>query len=188
MAINLEELEAAADRFDNYTEAIKRVRKNPAKSLKEKIEVAEMHRQIFVPASERLLKTQTSMKFAPPTETVPTGPPKPSPVDITSPELLPPDPLELVGGLVPEVMQGDNDLRPIRFLHIGLLAARAVGKIRITDSPATEEGEATGFIVAPGVLITNWHVLKNRDYAAAASIIFDDEDGLDGNPLQANAF
>src|SRR5215210_8622009 len=43
-------------------------------------------------------------------------------------------------------------------------------------------------MAAPGALITNWHVLKNRDYASAASVIFDDEDGLDGNPLQANAF
>ena len=187
MAINLEQLQDAASRFDNYTDAIKRVRKNPRKSLKEKIAVAARHREVFVPAAERFLKTQT-VRFAPPTETVPAGPPEPSPVDTISPEMLPPDPLELVGGLVPEVIQRDNDLRPIRFLQIGLLAARAVGKIRITDSPATEEGEATGFMIAPGVLITNWHVLRNRDYAAASSIIFDDEDGLDGNPLQANAF
>ena len=188
MAINIAQLQEAANRFDNYKDAIKRARKSPKKALKEKIEVAERHRQVFVPAAERLMKTQTFVGCPPPTETVPAGPPEPSPVDIVSPDLLPPNPLELVGGLVPEVIQRDNDLRPIRFLQIGLLAARAVGKIRITDSPSTEEGEATAFMVAPGVLITNWHVLKNRDYAAAASVIFDDEDGIDGNPLQANAF
>ncbi|MEO8572982.1 MAG: DNA/RNA non-specific endonuclease, partial [Pyrinomonadaceae bacterium] len=188
MAINIEQLQDAAGRFDNYTEAIKRARKSPQKALMEKIAVAERHREVFVPAAERLMKTQTVASFLPPTETVPAGPPEPSPFDTVSPDRLPPDPLVLVGGLVPEVIQRDNDLRPIRFLQIGLLAARAVGKIRIIDSPSTEEGEATGFMVAPGALITNWHVLKNRDYASAASIIFDDEDGIDGNPLQANAF
>ncbi len=189
MAIDLKELQQAAGRFDNYKKAITRVRKNPKKSLQEKQVVAERHRRVFVPGAERLMKVQQSAAiFAPPTETVAIGPPEPSPIDTVSPEMLPPDPLELVGGLVPEVIQRDNDLRPIRFLQIGLLAARAVGKIRITDSPATEEGEATGFMVAPGILITNWHVLKTLDHAAAASVIFDDEDGLDGNPLQANAF
>jgi len=189
MAIDLEQLESAANRFQNYTEAIRRVRKNPRKALKEKIAVAEVHREIFVPAAERALKAQTTIvRSVPPTESVAVGPPEPSPVDTASPEMLPPDPLVLVGGLLPEIIQRDNDLRPIRFLQIGLLAARSVGKIRIADSIVSEEGEATGFMVAPGVLMTNWHVLKNRDYAAAASVIFDDEDGLDGNPLQANAF
>ncbi|MCL5995138.1 MAG: DNA/RNA non-specific endonuclease [Chloroflexi bacterium] len=85
-------------------------------------------------------------------------------------------------------VQGDDDLRPIRFLHIALLAARAVGRIRISDSPATEEGDATGFLVAPGLLMTNWHVLKTEDFAAAGSVIFDDEDGLDGDPMETKSF
>jgi endonuclease G, mitochondrial len=189
MSINLEQLQNAADRFENYKDAIKRVRENSRKVEKEKIAVAERHRDVFLPASERLLRPRTTRLRTPrPTEAVPAGPPEPSPVDIVSPEMLPPDPLELVGGLVPEVILRDKDLRPIRFLQIGLLAARSVGKIRIADSPSVEEGEATGFMVAPGVLMTNWHVLKNRDFAAASSVIFDDEDGLDGNPLQANAY
>ena len=75
--INLKQLEAAAVRFDNYKEAIKRVRKDPKKSLKEKIEVAERHRRVFVPAPERLLKAQSMLNFAPPTETVAAGPPEP---------------------------------------------------------------------------------------------------------------
>ncbi|MET0624385.1 MAG: DNA/RNA non-specific endonuclease [Pyrinomonadaceae bacterium] len=92
------------------------------------------------------------------------------------------------GGRVPEVIQRDNDLRPMRFMHIGLLAARAVGRIRISDSPSTETGDATGFLIAPGLMMTNWHVLKTEDYAAAASIVFDDEDGIDGDPLETKSF
>ncbi|MBA3352985.1 MAG: DNA/RNA non-specific endonuclease [Blastocatellia bacterium] len=49
MAIDLEELQQAAGRFDNYKKAITRVRKNPSKSLKEKLVVAEQHRRVFVP-------------------------------------------------------------------------------------------------------------------------------------------
>ena len=80
MAINIAQLQEAANRFDNYKDAIKRARKSPKKALKEKIEVAERHRQVFVPAAERLMKTQTFVGCPPPTETVPAGPPEPSPV------------------------------------------------------------------------------------------------------------
>jgi endonuclease G len=91
-------------------------------------------------------------------------------------------------GLIPEILQRDNDLRPIRFLQIGLYVARAVGRIRIGESQAVDEGDATGFLIAPGLLMTNWHVLKSHDFAAAATIIFDDEDGLDGDPLETKSF
>lgn len=190
MAINLNELEQAAQRFSGYKEAITRVRKNGKKIAKERREVSKRHRENFLPADERLLNIGQSAILAPPppTETVPIGPPEPSPVDTAAPIPLPPDPMVLVGGLVPEVAFRDNDLRPIRFLQIGLLAARAVGKVTISDNPITEEGDATGFMVAPGLLMTNWHVLKTEDHAAAASVIFDDEDGLDGNPLETKAF
>lgn len=187
--IDLDELQQAAGRFNNYAKAIERVRKNPRRARKEKMEVAERHRKVFLPAAERVLKMHTAAQFAvPPTETVAVGPPEPSPVDTAGPIALPPDPLALVDGLVPEIITRDNDLRPIRFLQIGLLAARSVGRIRINDSPVTEEGDATGFMIAPGILITNWHVLKSEGFAAAASIVFDDEDGLDGNPLETRAF
>jgi len=76
----------------------------------------------------------------------------------------------------------------MRFLQIALLAARAVGRIQISDSLVTEEGDATGFLVAPGLLITNWHVLKNEDFAAAGSVVFDDEDELNGQPKETKIF
>jgi endonuclease G len=183
MAVNLNELEQAAVRFSRYTKAIVRKNKNKKKVEEERRIVKKRHRESFLPAAERLMNLQQTSALVPPppTETVPIGPPEPSPA-VTA------EPMILIDGLVPEVAFRDNDLRPIRFMQIGLLAARAVGKVTISDNPITEEGDATGFMVAPGLLMTNWHVLKTPDHAAAASVIFDDEDGLDGNPLETKAF
>jgi endonuclease G, mitochondrial len=185
MAVDLNELEQAAARFSRYARAIERKKKNKKKVELERRIVKKRHRESFLPAAERLMNLQqTSVPLAlpSPTETVPIGPPEPSPVVIAG------GPGLLADGVIPEASFRDNDLRPIRFLQIGLLAARAVGKVTISDNPLTEEGDATGFMVAPGVLMTNWHVLKTPDHAAAASVIFDDEDGLDGNPLETKAF
>lgn len=196
MAINLDELQQAALRYDDYKTAIAKSEADPAISGNaevEKLIVAERHREIFVPAAERLLAKQMSIlsgiERSVPEDTLAAEPP----VDVIT--ILPADAvptpddlLVLEDELIPEVMQRDNDLRPMRFLHIGLLAARSVGRIRISDNPITEEGDATGFMIAPGLLMTNWHVLKNVDFAAAASVFFDDEDGLDGTPMQTQAF
>jgi endonuclease G len=86
-----------------------------------------------------------------------------------------------------EVAFGENDLRPIRYLHVALLAARAVGKVTVRGV-VTEEGDATGFLVAPGLLLTNWHVLKTADHAEASFVAFDYEDGLDGKPKNPKLF
>ena len=180
MGIKLDELKEAAERFDNYDEAMAKAVAEPEKVEAELAAVAERHRQVFLPAAERLLK--------PPVEPVavvvyeahiPGAEPE---VGVIVPMTVP------QSGLIPEVMQRDNDLRPMRYLQIGMLAGRSVGRIRISDSPATHEGDATGFLVAPGLLMTNWHVLKTEDFAAAASVIFDDEDGLDGDPLETKSF
>ena len=206
MAINLDALQQAASRYEDYEIAIAKAEADPeisGNAEKEKQIVAERHRDIFVPAAERLLAKQTAILAGIPPEPLkprrqrirPAETPLPEPpVDVTPvlPPVAVPTPDDLIildeGELIPEVMQRDNDLRPMRFLQIGLLAARSVGRIRISDNPITEEGDATGFMVAPGLLMTNWHVLKNEDFAAAASVFFDDEDGLDGTPMQTQAF
>lgn len=86
--------------------------------------VAERHQRDFRLPSERGLARRTATATATaslvvvPSETenrgaIPT-------VEAVVPLTLAP------GGRVPEVIQRDNDLRPMRFMHIGLLAARAV--------------------------------------------------------------
>ncbi|MDF0732753.1 DNA/RNA non-specific endonuclease [Pseudomonas entomophila] len=99
---------------------------------------------------------------------------------------LPPELLE-VSHARQEAAFADNDLRPIRYLHIALLAARAVGKITVRGYVDTE-GDATGFLVAPGLLLTNHHVLPSEDFAATSYVAFDMEDGLDGKPKTPKLF
>ena len=189
MAINLHELQKAAVRFDEYQGALAKAKTMPEKVLAEQAVVAQRHRTAFRPAAERLLAERQAATLDQPqvkgvvvVTTEPAHPDVPPQVEAVVPLVV------TKSGLIPEIIQRDNDLRPMRFLHIATLASRAVGRIRISDSPATEEGDATGFLVAPGLLMTNWHVLKTEDFAAAGSIIFDDEDGLDGNPLETKSF
>lgn len=184
MAINLEALEEAAVRFANYGEAMAKAMTRPQAVRAERSAVAEVHRKVFLSASEPPPRRQPpeasaergAVDFVMPGPSAATDPMADAPLVVTD------------EGLTPEILQRDNDLRPIRFLQIALLAGRSVGRIRISDNPMTEEGDATGFMVAPGLLMTNWHVLKTEDFAASGSVIFDDEDGLDGNPMETKSF
>jgi endonuclease G len=189
MAINLDNLQKAAVRFANYGEALEKAETIPQTVQAERAAVAERHRKVFRPAAERLLNQQAAVTPArEPVETVGVIASEPGQPG-AAPQIEAVAPLVVTeNGVIPEIIQRDNDLRPIRFLHIALYAASAVGRIRISDSPATEEGDATGFMVAPGLLMTNWHVLKTEDFAAAGSVIFGDEDGLDGDPMETKSF
>jgi endonuclease G, mitochondrial len=85
------------------------------------------------------------------------------------------------------MIEGD-DLMPIRYFEMGQLAAKPVGRIHIDLGPRVGQGYATGFLVAPGILLTNHHVLKTIDYARAATVTFDAEDNLQGLPKSPKVF
>lgn len=186
MAVNLKELHEAANRYDDHRRAMENV--DPESKADDQRQAAQRFRNFFLPASERLLAVRSQATaelrremnageaFAPETRST-------SELPESDARLL-----TLEGGVLPEIAQRDNDLRPMRFLQLALLAGRAVGRIQISDSPLTEEGDATGFLVAPGVLITNWHVLKTADFAMVASVVFDDEDELNGEPRETKIF
>lgn len=186
MKVNLDELEKAAARYEQYKGALVKAKTMPQEVQEERAIVAERHRRDFrLPSERRLSQRAAEATTAAAVVVVTSEPEKRDGL----PQLEAVVPLVVAPAVgVPEVIQRDNDLRPMRFMHIALLAARAVGRIRISDSPSIETGDATGFLIAPGLLMTNWHVLKTEDYAAAASIVFDDEDGIDGNPLETKSF
>jgi endonuclease G len=83
-------------------------------------------------------------------------------------------------GVFLDAVLGGNDLMPVRHFELGQLAARPVGRIHFDLGPRIGQGFATGFLVAPGVLLTNRHVLPSAEVAVAASVTFEVEDGLDG--------
>ncbi len=91
------------------------------------------------------------------------------------------------GLFLEEIIEG-SDLMPIRYFALGNLAARPVGRIHIDLGPRVGEGYATGFLVAPGVLLTNWHVLNSASAAMAATISFGAEDDIKGLPETAKVF
>ena len=62
---------------------------------------------------------------------------------------------------------GKDDILLIGFLLAGTHAARSIGRIRISASGGTKHG--TGFLVSPGMVLTNNHVLGSPEEAAAAA-------------------
>lgn len=91
------------------------------------------------------------------------------------------------GVFLESVLEGD-DLMPIRYFEMGKLASRPVGRIHFDLGPRIGQGYATGFLVAPGLLLTNHHVLASAEVATAASVTFDAEDGMNGLPLRPKVF
>lgn len=70
-----------------------------------------------------------------------------------------------------ERVLGRSDLMPVWWLHRGVEVARAVCRIEATD-PDHGRITATGFLVAPWLLMTNNHVLRTPEVAAGARISF----------------
>ncbi|MBB6562055.1 endonuclease G [Acidovorax soli] len=174
MGIQLADLEAAAQRYQSFQQA--QIAAPIEQVVQERLKLGVTNAHKFTSKSDRLgVLANAAFKARLAEPPVPDAPPA------QLPPLLAAD----VAGQ--EIAFGDNDLRPIRYLHIALLAARAVGKITVRGV-VDEEGDATGFLVAPGLLLTNWHVLKSVDYAVASFVSFDYEDGLDGKPRTPKLF
>src|SRR5262249_568320 len=66
---------------------------------------------------------------------------------------------------------GGNDLTDINYLSIGARRARSVGRIVIRQDRRLL-GYATGFLVAPGVLMTNQHVFETADMVRESVVQF----------------
>ncbi|MCW4462927.1 DNA/RNA non-specific endonuclease [Sphingomonas sp. BT-65] len=83
-----------------------------------------------------------------------------------------------------EASVGSDDKAPVNFLERGMRASRAV--CRLVDFGPRHLG--TGFLVAPGLLITNNHVLPSADAAAEAIAEFGYELDADEQPLPKRRF
>jgi len=82
----------------------------------------------------------------------------------------------------------DSDLMPLRYLALGQLAAAAVGRVYLQVPDGSGSGFATGFLVAPGLMLTNWHVLESPKWARGATLTLDSEDDVDGIPKPPRVF
>ena len=70
---------------------------------------------------------------------------------------------------------GDRNLFEINYLLQGARASKAVCRIRIRDRNGNPIGFGTGFLISPGLLLTNNHVLKSKGSAANSTAEFDVE-------------
>jgi endonuclease G len=81
-----------------------------------------------------------------------------------------------------------NELQDVNYLARGARAARAVARVCIRQPSGRQVGYGTGFLIAPGVLITNHHVLPDISFGARSSAEFEYEYDLDGNQLGPVSF
>ncbi|RCW84063.1 DNA/RNA non-specific endonuclease [Paracoccus lutimaris] len=94
---------------------------------------------------------------------------------------------ELTDQIVNEALIGTADFLSVEFLERGALAARSVGRILI-ETPGARQALGTGFMVGPGLLLTNQHVLTSDRRAARCALQMDYELRLFGAPRAPQEF
>jgi len=80
-----------------------------------------------------------------------------------------------------ERLIGGNDLVSINYLSIGVSVARAVCRIQLHDSTGDLVGYGSGFLIGPGVLMTNHHVFGQASEAKLSIADFDYELDISGH-------
>jgi len=81
-----------------------------------------------------------------------------------------------------------NDLDSVNYLAKGMSASRPVCRIQLKDLSSNLLGYATGFLIGPGVLLTNHHVFGEAPDARNSIADFDYELDIDGNERAAAHF
>ncbi|WP_374636635.1 DNA/RNA non-specific endonuclease [Paracoccus sp. (in: a-proteobacteria)] len=94
---------------------------------------------------------------------------------------------ELTDRIVNEALIGTADFLSVEFLERGALAARSVGRILI-EAQGGRAALGTGFMVGPGLLITNQHVLTSARRAERCVLQMDYELRLFGAPRAPQDF
>ncbi|MCG2621729.1 DNA/RNA non-specific endonuclease [Arthrobacter sp. I2-34] len=87
------------------------------------------------------------------------------------------------GAAVPDLLLerliGGSNLLGVSFLETGNAVAQSVGRVHIRDRFAPR-GFGTGFMVSPVLLLTNNHVLPDRETAGFSQLEFNFQNGSDG--------
>ncbi|MDA7423191.1 DNA/RNA non-specific endonuclease [Thalassococcus lentus] len=87
-----------------------------------------------------------------------------------------------------ERILGESNLFPVNYLSRGASKARAVAKVQLFMRGEIPVGSGSGFLVAPGLMLTNNHVLPSRDAARRAKAIFDYQDDDQYQPMPTQSF
>lgn len=89
--------------------------------------------------------------------------------------------------LIHEVVLGARNFLSIEFLERGIQSAKRTGRILI-QSGGNVRPRGTGFLVGPGLLLTNEHVLRSKEQAGRCSIEMDYELNRYGPAIQPQVF
>jgi len=87
-----------------------------------------------------------------------------------------------------EAVLGTNDLVDEFWLERGIWAAKPVCRVVVRDAALRENAWATGFMVSPRLLLTNWHVFNTAADAENGIAEFDYRLDIHGDPLPAVRF
>jgi endonuclease G len=85
--------------------------------------------------------------------------------------------------LVERIVGRTRDLLSVEFFEMGLLAARCVGLVSTRG-----QANGTGFLVAPGLMLTNEHVLRTAAEAGDSDLELDFEDNRVGEAKRTEIF
>lgn len=94
---------------------------------------------------------------------------------------------ELDDALVKEAIVNASAFLSVEFFERGLAAARAVGRV-VGRSASGLNPRGTGFLVGPGVLLTNEHVLPTAEIAASSAVEMDFEENQYGPLKRSQVF
>jgi endonuclease G len=94
---------------------------------------------------------------------------------------------EIDDAIVNEVVLGARNFLSVEFLERGVVAARCIGRVLIR-SGGDFRARGTGFLVAPGLLLTNEHVLTSATLAGRCVLEMDYELNRFGPPKTAQTF
>jgi endonuclease G, mitochondrial len=83
---------------------------------------------------------------------------------------------------------GDSNIFQVNYLARGERAARTVGRISIVNKHDIPMGFGTGFLVAPGLLLTNNHVISDATQASHSYILLEYEYDADNGLKQTERF
>lgn len=95
-------------------------------------------------------------------------------------------PSEIAIGL--ERIIGRNELLGIQYLDAGQVAARCIGRIVVRRGSSRMDPMGTGFLVGPGLLMTNNHVLPTVASARGGVVEMNYQCGIDGRQLTPVVF
>ena len=94
------------------------------------------------------------------------------------PDLMP---VGIIDYSLTEALFGNAEIEPLQVLLKGYQAGQAVGRVQIMNQYGSHVAHGSGFLVAPGLFLTNHHVLPTADAARRSFVIFRDETPLDGS-------